>query len=116
LISDDLLSGQLSYIPNSYQSFGQDGNHFNLSYNNITNDVVPPYINDALYNMSDHLPVIMELKYDHKVSSIKGSTKNNVPKLLAIKDILGRNVDPNNNGLQFHIYDNGIVEKKLVDN
>ena len=114
LISDDLLDGSLSYLNNSYQSFGQDGQHFNLSFNGSGNEVVPNYINTALYNMSDHLPVIMELRYDPSVSSLKENTDNKSPKLLAIKDLLGRTVSPKQNGFQFHIYDNGKVEKKLI--
>ena len=114
LISDDLLNGRLSYVANSYKSFGQDGEHFNLSFDELNNSAVPSYINDALYEMSDHLPVIMELKYDQNVSSIKGDVYNRIPKVLAVRDILGRIVDPKENEFQFYIYDNGKVEKKII--
>lgn len=116
LISDDLINGRLSYVANSYQSFGQDGQHFNLSFSGANNDVVPSYINEALYTMSDHLPVIMELKYDKGISPIKADLENPVARVLAIRDMLGRTVKPKKNEFQFYIYENGKVEKKLIVN
>ena len=116
LISDDLLSGKLSYVQNSYESFGQDGNHFNQSYNGLSNSSVPSYINTALYYMSDHLPVIMELSYDANANSIKGNIDGYKSKLACIKDILGRTVNAKSNELQFYIYENGKVERKLIIN
>ena len=62
--SADVLSGtnKLTYVPNSYRAFGNDGNHFNKSINATpTNTVVPANIADALYYMSDHLPVEMKV-------------------------------------------------------
>lgn len=113
LISDDLLEGRLSYEANSYYSVGQDGNHFNLSFNNINNSTVPSYVNNALYYMSDHLPVVMNLKYDPSLSNIKGSTKNNLSKQIAIIDMYGRSTSFKPNSLLFYIYENGEVEKKI---
>lgn len=64
LISDEIKNGtdKIDYINGSYISLGQDGNHFNKSLiaspinNSVPNDVL-----EALYNMSDHLPVVMDL-------------------------------------------------------
>ena len=116
LISDDLLSGKLSYVQESYASFGQDGNHFNQSYDGLNNSSVPKYINTALYYMSDHLPVIMELRYDSNTSSIKENIDNDRSKLSSIKDLLGRTVKVKKNSIQFYIYENGKVEKKIIIN
>ncbi|MCF7867397.1 MAG: lamin tail domain-containing protein [Candidatus Cloacimonetes bacterium] len=50
----------IDFIPNSFESFGNDGNHFNQSINSGTNSAVPSNIADALFEASDHLPVIAE--------------------------------------------------------
>lgn len=51
----------MQYIPNSYKALGQDSRRFNGSINSPSNIAVPSNVADALYNMSDHLPVIMDL-------------------------------------------------------
>lgn len=64
-ISDDIQSGsnKVKYIANSYTAVGQDGAHYNTSLvNPTTNGVVPDYVANALYEMSDHLPVYMEVE------------------------------------------------------
>lgn len=50
----------LTYIPNSYSAVGNDGNHFNQSINAGTNNSAPNNVIDALYYMSDHLPVVLK--------------------------------------------------------
>jgi endonuclease/exonuclease/phosphatase family metal-dependent hydrolase len=116
LISDDLLDGPLSYVQDSYESFGQDGEHFNESYFGVANEVVPDYINTALYYMSDHLPVTMELFYESETNSIDQDLIKKESKLLHIKDIMGRKTSQKNNCVQFYIYENGGIEKKIVIN
>lgn len=64
LFSDDVLSGinQVTYVNNSCYAMGNDGNHLNksiLASPPIT--LVPDSVLQALYYMSDHLPVICEL-------------------------------------------------------
>lgn len=57
----DGLAGA-KYIPGSYKAIGQDGNHFNKSLLDApTNTSVPAAVNTALFNMSDHLPVLMKV-------------------------------------------------------
>ena len=57
--SNDIISGSqgVKYVTNSYVSEGQDGNHFNQSINSGTNSQVTQEIANALFYMSDHLPV-----------------------------------------------------------
>ncbi len=50
----------LEYIDDTITSFGNDGEHFNMSINEGTNSVVSPEVADALYEASDHLPVFAE--------------------------------------------------------
>lgn len=114
LISDDLLDGALSYVPDSYESFGQDGEHYNISLVAVDNNSVPNDINNALYYMSDHLPVLMQLAYDATATTQIDESKTEKGKLLSITDILGRRVSPRANSLQFYTYENGVVEKRIT--
>lgn len=64
LASDEIMNNtdKMRYIPNTYQAVGQDGNRFNGTIISPTNNSVPSVVSQALYNMSDHLPVIMDLE------------------------------------------------------
>ncbi len=53
--------GGVYYMPGTYQNIGNDGNHFDKSINNGTNSAVPSNVANALYNTSDHLPIVMNL-------------------------------------------------------
>lgn len=67
----------LTYIPNSYKAVGNDGNHFNQSVNSGTNNAAPSNVIDALYYMSDHLPVILKASIPLNVGVQEVSAKNN---------------------------------------
>ncbi len=74
LTSNNIINGldHYEYITDSYWAFGNDGQHFNKSINvSPTNSSVPANVLNALYNMSDHLPVVMDLEVDKTLSSIK---------------------------------------------
>ncbi|MBP5650820.1 MAG: T9SS type A sorting domain-containing protein [Bacteroidales bacterium] len=66
LVSSPVYYGsrKVSIVDGSYKALGNDGNHFNKSINYSTNQAVPSSVANALYNMSDHLPVIMDLAID----------------------------------------------------
>lgn len=64
LTSDEVLNGthNARIVPGSYMAFGQDGEHFNKALiDDPQNPSVPQNVIEALYNMSDHLPVVMDL-------------------------------------------------------
>ncbi|MCJ7586737.1 MAG: fibronectin type III domain-containing protein [Candidatus Aminicenantes bacterium] len=62
LISDPMLtSTQLGYVKGSYTAYGNDGKHFNKAVNDGTNYAVGKAQADALWESSDHLPVIVQL-------------------------------------------------------
>lgn len=66
LASSNIMSGidRVRYIPATYRAVGQDGNHYNLSVIDLpANGDVPANIANALYYMSDHLPVVMDLEF-----------------------------------------------------
>ena len=52
----------IKYVNNSYKSLGNDGLHFNQDIKNGTNNSVPSSILNALYDLSDHLPVVMDIE------------------------------------------------------
>jgi hypothetical protein len=61
-------SGEISYVPGSYTTFGNDGNHYNDSINQPPNAVVSQQIADALHYSTDHLPVYASLNFDEPSS------------------------------------------------
>lgn len=63
LMSDEIYMGfnKIKYIDNSYHAVGNDGNHFNQSVDQNGNASVPPDVLEALFDVSDHLPVTMKL-------------------------------------------------------
>jgi hypothetical protein len=64
LASDEIINGTnyLKYFPGSYKALGQDGEHFNNSLTSSPlNNSVPEDVLEALFNMSDHLPVVMKI-------------------------------------------------------
>lgn len=63
-------SRKVQCVSESYHALGNDGNHFNKSINYGTNQDVPSYVANALYTMSDHLPLIMDLEVDVTPTSI----------------------------------------------
>jgi hypothetical protein len=53
----------VKYVPNSYTTLGQDGQRLNKSLIDIpVNTSAPTQVIQALYDMSDHLPVLLDFK------------------------------------------------------
>lgn len=75
LLSSKVMNGidHYSYVQNSYQALGQDGNRFNSSIIDPANTSVPYNVANALYGMSDHLPVLLELEVDPAPNGIGNS-------------------------------------------
>ena len=64
LCTQFLMNGtdSLQYVTGSYQVVGQDGLHAGLALIDAPqNTVVPANVLNALYNMSEHLPVVLKL-------------------------------------------------------
>lgn len=66
LASSPVIDGTrgLKYIEDSYWAFGQDGNRLNQSLLSPSNNTLPTNVINALYYMSDHLPIVMKLEID----------------------------------------------------
>lgn len=65
LTSQALLNGMngMQYVYGSYNTIGQDGNRFNSSIVAPANTSVPADVAQALYDMSDHLPIMIGLRF-----------------------------------------------------
>ncbi len=68
----DVMEGfrGLFYIEDTYKTVGQDGYRFNQSLINPPNHSEPPDVINALYNMSDHLPVKLRLGVTDIISEL----------------------------------------------
>ncbi len=65
-------SNRAKILSNTYKSFGNDGQHFNLALvEGGANTSVPAAVNQALFNMSDHLPVIAKILVSTSLVNIK---------------------------------------------
>jgi endonuclease/exonuclease/phosphatase family metal-dependent hydrolase len=67
-------SGGVTYIPGTYNEYGNDGNHFNDSINMPPNAVVSQLVADALHRASDHLPVLATFGFDAPYLEISNFT------------------------------------------
>lgn len=56
--------------PETYHALGQDGNRYNSSIISPTNSMIPSDVANALYNQSDHLPVITDFAIDGHVGIV----------------------------------------------
>jgi len=65
LVSPTLFYGtkKVQVVPNSYQALGQDGLRLKKSLLSPTNTTLPQEILQAIYNVSDHLPVICDFEF-----------------------------------------------------
>ncbi len=78
-VTSDIMLGNahVRYIDGTYKAYGQDGNRFNSDLNVWpANTEVSAEIASALYNMSDHLPVIMDVVIDPTLSIEVTDKKN----------------------------------------
>lgn len=76
LISGSIKDGnaRIKYKTNSYWALGQDGLRFNQSLTSPINRTLPDEVIEALYYMSDHLPVVAEFYMGEHNSSVSLST------------------------------------------
>ena len=69
----------ITYVPGSYLVIGQDGLHVNKALiDNPVNTLVPSNVLNALYYMSEHLPVMMQLAIDTTDSVRVGTAVQNI--------------------------------------
>lgn len=73
MINNDIKNhtGDFSYVLGSYQAVGNDGNHFDDAINYQGNTSVPANVLQALYDVSDHLPVVCEIAFDKTIDAVE---------------------------------------------
>lgn len=60
-------------LPSTYKAVGNDGQHFNLAINDSpVNTSVPADVLNALYNMSDHIPIRADFVFNPSKPIIQG--------------------------------------------
>ncbi len=80
LISENLQnSSSLHYVANSYKAYGNNGNCFNGNINDAScsGTEFSQSIRNSLYNMSDHLPVVMQLETNQVLNLSDNLQSNN---------------------------------------
>jgi len=80
LCNSSVMNGndRVKMISSAYNAIGQDGQHFNVSVNDLpANNSVPSNVLNSLYYMSDHLPIYTELEIDYTVGRAENLGKNN---------------------------------------
>jgi hypothetical protein len=72
MASGNIMNGtdKIQYINDSYTTLGQDGSSYNSSLNTSDNSSVPTAVAHALYENSDHLPVLLDIKIDKNLGEI----------------------------------------------
>jgi hypothetical protein len=79
LCGQEVMSNErgYGYVNGSYNALGNDGRHFNTNLNSGSNSSVPTDVLDALYRMSDHLPVSIQFKVNRTTAYSANLVKNN---------------------------------------
>lgn len=62
-------SAGIRYLTGSYRSIGNDGQRFQGNVQSPFNSSVPVAVANALYNVSDHLPVVLDLRVQTTVGT-----------------------------------------------
>jgi hypothetical protein len=106
LASDEVMNNtdHLDYIPSTYKALGQDGNRFNGTIISPTNNSVPSLVSQALYNLSDHLPVMMDVKV-----SVPGATS--IQEQQELSQLLYQN--PNSGNLKINFGKQGSLPERI---
>jgi len=64
------LGNSISYVSNSLKVLGNDGNHYNDSINKMPNTAVTQQVAEALYQASDHLPVMSTFNFNYGTTDV----------------------------------------------
>ena len=111
LISENLQnSNTLHYVENSYKAYGNNGNCFNKNINNMNcTGEFSQEMRNNLYNMSDHLPVVLQLETNFVLSSTENTFLKKTIQLTHGNLIYNRmqlEINPEALGSQLEIYNN----------
>ncbi|MBD3637421.1 MAG: T9SS type A sorting domain-containing protein [Crocinitomicaceae bacterium] len=105
-MSPDLMNwgNQAKMIDGTYWAYGQDGNHYNDELiAPPTNTTLPWTVIQALYDMSDHLPVYAEIEVQRSFNSITDPTNR-----------FTAYYNPNNSSIHFRCEDENLQLGNIV--
>ena len=93
MVSQNIMTdNNLHYKNNTYKAYGNNGNCYNNNINDINcGGVFNQLVRDDLYNMSDHLPVVMELETDQEIVFLERADQT-VVQPFSLKSTLVSNV------------------------
>jgi endonuclease/exonuclease/phosphatase family metal-dependent hydrolase len=112
-------SADLHYVTNSYKAFGNNGNCFNDNIDDIdcSGAEYSQTTRNNLANMSDHLPVVMELETNQAFLAVEQVSSANILRGNVVSDFLPLQISSLNNELEYNIYNNlGQLIKKGIIN
>ena len=66
----------VKYVEGTYTAFGQDSRRFNGNMKSPASNIIPSAVQNALYEMSDHLPVLMNVSVKDNSVSVKDIAAN----------------------------------------
>lgn len=94
LLSGQIMedTGNVEYIEDSYVNVGNDGNHYNQNLLQGSNNSVPSGVLGALYEMSDHLPVRLDIRVK-QLELDSDTIPTSVPKVAAVVNPIIRMVE-----------------------
>jgi hypothetical protein len=107
---------KLNYVANSYKSFGNNGNCFDNSINSpdCSGDFSQS-LRENLYNMSDHLPIVMQLETNKQILDLPDFQQENAFTVenTLVKNALNIKLNPSFYGaISFEIY-NALGQKLM---
>jgi hypothetical protein len=111
LISDEIRFGtrNVLYLQESYKAFGQDGQRFNSSINSPpANTAVSQEISEALLNVSDHLPIVLQLRVDKVLQTPEHSSNPFMAEIYPMPVTSEMNVS-------FYLQQPGMVKFEILD-
>lgn len=99
-------SQRVKVLPETYHALGQDGNRFNKSIIYPANNSIPNAVAQALYNQSDHLPVITDFAIEASPVGVQERAADfSISAVNPVRDNLTVNVlTPNADVYQFQVY------------
>ncbi len=99
-------SQRVKVLPETYHALGQDGNRFNKSIIYPANNSIPSAVAQALYNQSDHLPVITDFAIEASPVGVQERAADfSISAVNPVRDNLTVNVlTPNADVYQFQVY------------
>jgi len=110
LASGEIINNteNLRYIPSTYKTLGQDGRRFNRSLTSPANTSAPSNVIQALFDMSDHLPVLIDVEVNFPLitSTPTVSLKKDNFDLISFEN-------PNRGNLEVKIEDQELKLKKI---